>query len=92
MAKAKPLCRTCGKVSQYGALFCTEKCEAAHIKKRSAYVSRLEMEGFERDPAFSNLFVKDGIAVSLEKIEHAGMDQTLLEHGHAVDYHKQKAG
>lgn len=85
MPKAQPVCMYCTGPVNYGALFCSPECEAMVDDKHFDHGKHLESKGFERNGDTPNLYVKDGVALSLEHIRAVGLDKALLHHQFSVD-------
>lgn len=80
MPKAKPVCMTCTGPVKYGALYCSDECEAASDNGHWDAGRELEAKGFERDGNTPNFYVKDGVRITLESVRDLGMDKALLHH------------
>lgn len=78
-------CRLCGAPVLHGNLYCSAKCGKRSTEQWKTAIARLESEGFVADPNTPNIYRKDGIAVTLERIMHVGMDTALLQHRQAAE-------
>lgn len=76
----RPVCRVCGGKVLYGNLYCSKACGQ---KPKEAH-SLLLASGFEPDPYTPNIYRKDGVAVTVEAVNHVGLEKTLLSHQHAT--------
>lgn len=65
----------------FGNLFCSEACGQ---KPKEAH-AKLLAAGFEPDPYAPNIYRKDGVAVTVEQVNHVGIDKTILHHSFAVE-------
>lgn len=81
---SKPVCRSCGSKVVHGNLFCSAGCGHGATAEWTAAINALESHGFERDGLANNIFRKDGVAVTLEGVIHAGLAQTIDRHTHAA--------
>lgn len=79
----KPLnCTHCGRrmprVDGAG-LRCGDDCAKAHVAKLEGAEAELLMRGFIPADA-PNIYVKDGVAVTLHEVKTHGMDQAIVRH------------
>lgn len=74
-------CRSCDKPVLFGNLYCSKACGQ---KPKEAH-SKLIDAGFEPDPYTPNIYRKDGVAVTVEQVNHVGLAKTLLLHRHATE-------
>jgi hypothetical protein len=84
-------CRTCGRsfLHKPGAgLHCTTKCEENYADAIADAKQCLEAAGFVVSPAAPNLYVKNGVAVTIEQVIHEGLEETLAAHDAAVAAHQ----
>lgn len=84
MPKAKPVCMTCTGPVKYGALYCSDECEAQNDNGHWDSGKALEQKGFKRDGETPNLYIRDGVAVSLERVKAVGLDKAVLQHSHVA--------
>jgi|SRR5579884_825969 len=83
-------CHGCGAIFPIapGAdLHCAHDCRTDYESAVDEAVKALTSEGFSRDTAAPNLFIKDGVAVSLEQVIREGFKRTLEAHNAAVAIH-----
>lgn len=85
-AVKKPVCRVCGKKVLYGNLHCSLKCEKAEADQKAAFIESLKANGFEQDPKTPNIYRKGGVAVTLERGRHVGLEKTLQHHAQASSH------
>lgn len=78
-----PVCRVCGNAVVNGNLYCSHACGDGRVS-HSATAQALEHRGFVRDAETPNVFLKDGIGLTVEHVAHVGLEQALKQHGHAV--------
>lgn len=84
--RRQPLCRICRGPVAHGNLYCSEQCgegKVSHLAVRKA----LEHRGFTVDPDMINVYLKDGVALTLEHINHVGLGQALIRHDAEVTIH-----
>lgn len=79
--KKTPVCRTCGGKVLYGNLYCSQACGKLKKATDQANADQLVKQGFSQDPDTPNIFVKDGVAVTLDHVAHIGITKTLSRHG-----------
>lgn len=84
---ATPVCRVCSGRVVNGNLYCSKAC--GQVPKEAH--SKLLEAGFEPDPYTPNIYRKDGVAVTVEQVNHVGIDKTILLHQHATEAHKAKS-
>lgn len=80
-------CHSCGAIKAIapGAdLHCDQQCREDYATAVEQAAIALTAEGFSRDTAIPNLFVKGGVAVSLEQVIREGLESTLAAHNTAV--------
>lgn len=80
-----PVCRICGGKVLHGNLYCSEACGKQAKGKNAAVIAELGKQGFVVDPETPNIYLKDGVATTLEHIAHVGLAKALAHHGHAVE-------
>ena len=49
-----------------------------------AQIAELKKQGFVPDPEIPNVYLKDGVGVTLERVASIGLPKALEHHGHAV--------
>lgn len=79
-----PVCRLCGGGVLHGNLYCSQACGQADKAKDAVHASTLKQQGFVVDPEIPNVFLKDGVATTLEAVKHVGLEKALRHHEHAV--------
>lgn len=65
-------------------LFCGDDCKQQHAEQMVKAVEDLKAAGFEPHAEVSNLWVKDGMAISVEHVKQIGMEQALKLHASHV--------
>lgn len=79
----KPLkCNHCGKrMSRVdgAGLHCGPDCAKEHFEKLAGAEAELLMQGFVPADA-PNIYVKDGVALTLHEVKTHGMDQAIIRH------------
>jgi hypothetical protein len=83
-------CKSCGAIFQHrpGAdLHCGDECRQDYELAIEQAISALRQEGFSRETEAPNLFVKDGVFVSIEQVIHEGFENALAAHARAVAVH-----
>lgn len=83
----RPVCRVCGQPVVNGNLYCSKACGEGRTSHR-ATAAALEARGFVRDPETPNVFLKDGVGMTVEHVAHVGLEQALKQHGHAAEARK----
>lgn len=75
--KKPPVCRICGKPVVNGNLYCSYACgqvpKAARVQLQDA--------GFVQDATAPNIWLKDGVAVTVESVNDIGLEAVLRQHG-----------
>ena len=61
-------------------LFCGDDCQKEHEAQIAKAADDLKAQGFEPHPEVSNLWVKDGMAISVEHVKEIGIDEALKLH------------
>lgn len=82
----QPICRICCGRVLHGNLYCSEQCGEGKVS-HSAVRKALAHRGFTVDPDTPNVYLKDGVALTLEHINHVGLGQALIQHDAAVTIH-----
>lgn len=85
----KPLkCTHCGKnmPRESGAgLHCGDDCAKEHNEQLCDTETQLLKLGFSNvDSDAPNIFVKDGVAVTLHEVKHVGIDKAMATHAETV--------
>lgn len=79
----KPLkCNHCGKrMSRVdgAGLHCGDDCTKEHYEKLAGAEAELLMQGFVPADA-PNIYIKDGVALTLHEVKTHGMDQAIVRH------------
>jgi hypothetical protein len=83
----RPKCRICQQPAPYGDLHCGPGCAKLAAQLEAGLTAKLEAAGFARHAAIPNVYVKDGVGVTLEMVNHVGLAKALAQHGHAVAAH-----
>jgi len=78
---AAPVCRTCGGAVVHGNLFCSKQCGQA---PKAAH-EQLRAQGFVQSAGVPNVYVRDGVAVTVEHVNAIGIDAVLRHHRTAVE-------
>lgn len=86
----KPVCRACGAAVLYGNLYCSHRCGEGKVSY-TAERKALESRGFSADSEINNVYLKDGVALTLEHIAHVGLSEALIQHA-AVCAIRDRAG
>lgn len=81
----QPVCRRCNGKVLHGNLYCSERCEQNAADAVKVFASELKKAGFVADPEIPNVYLKDGVATTLEHVAHVGLPKALAQHGHAVE-------
>jgi hypothetical protein len=88
-------CRHCGQffpVTPGADLHCSPKCARDYETAKIDTAALLVEQGFALHGEIPNLFVKDGVHVSLEQVMHEGFQRTLEAHSHALAARNAIAG
>lgn len=80
----RPVCRVCRGQVLHGNLYCSKMCGSAAKGANEANAQKLTKCGFVRDPEIPNVYLKDGVATTLEHVAHVGLAKALAQHGHAA--------
>lgn len=80
---AAPKCR-CGGAAKYGNLHCSVKCSEAAQALAVEHESALHTAGFVQHATAPNMWVKDGVAVTRERVAKLGLAKTVVEHATVV--------
>lgn len=86
-ARAKVACHSCEaiKVSPHGGdIHCSPECRKQAEAIRVVMADTLDFHGFTPVAAVPNLFVKDGVHISIEEALREGIEKTLARHKEAV--------
>lgn len=81
---SKPVCRICGGHVLYGDLHCSLGCALVHSATTSGAIAELKRQGFVKDPETPNIYLKDGVATTLEHIHHVGLEKAIQHHAQAA--------
>jgi hypothetical protein len=75
-----PTCKICGGEVMYGNLYCSAKC--GHIATGEFLTAEVALTtaGFVQDAEALNTYRKDGVAVTLEHIDHVGLEEAIQHH------------
>jgi hypothetical protein len=84
MAARAPRCKRCGGAVKYGDLHCGVKCRDAMKLLALEHEAALRAAGFVRHAKAPNVWLKDGVAVTRERMAKRGMDKTLVDHAAVV--------
>lgn len=84
-----PRCKTCEKPVLYGNLYCSKGCEDIAKASDAHNADALRAHGFQADPETPNVWLKDGVATSIEHIRHIGVHKAIEHHMHAVASHRR---
>ncbi len=91
----KPLgCHHCGQHNQRlpgAGLFCGADCEKQHGEAIVNTRKTLAANGFVQHHEVSNIWTKNGVAVTEEMVKHVGIDKTSQRHLSAVAENKSSA-
>lgn len=82
--RARLACRVCRQPVENGALTCSQACDQKYDEHWSYVTQSLVDAGFVQDECTPNIYRKFDTALSVEHVHHVGLDQAILEHGHAV--------
>ena len=88
MARQALLCHGCGGSfpHRHGAgLFCSQECEEQHRAAQEIMEEALRAAGFNQSADVCNLWERDGVHISIEKVMREGLHQALAQHQRAVD-------
>jgi hypothetical protein len=75
-----PVCRICGGAVVHGNLYCSAACGRRKQEQNEASAAALLDAGFERDAETVNVYRRDGVSITLEYIDHVGLDKVLSHH------------
>lgn len=71
---------------RHGAdLHCSEECAGQHRVAQTLFEQSLSHAGFHQVKEIPNLWERDGVHISIEKVMREGLDQTLAEHRAALE-------
>lgn len=85
----KPVCKTCEKVAPHGNLYCSKACEDIAKAADAKNIELLKQHGFVADPEIPNVYLKDGVATTVEHVRHVGVHKAIEHHMHAVAAHRR---
>lgn len=80
----RPTCVICEGRAEHGNLFCSRVCSQTAKSRDADNVKALEAAGFVRDPEIPNVFLKDGVATTIEAVRHVGLAKAIRNHEHAA--------
>lgn len=66
-------------------LHCSKECEAQHRAAQQLFEAALQDTGFSQVKETPNLWLKDGVHVSIEQVMREGFRQTLDQHRESVE-------
>lgn len=67
---------------QNGNLYCSLEHDAQKEDGSRTAAKELIAAGFAQDATALNIYRKDGVAVTLERTLHVGLDEAIRQHGH----------
>lgn len=71
---------------QHGAdLHCSHECREQYRAAQLMFEEALRQAGFSQVKDVPNLWLKDGVHLSIDEVIREGMDQTLAKHRAAVE-------
>jgi hypothetical protein len=79
----RTVCLVCGGPVVHDNLYCSAKCGEGRLS-HSATREALDKRGFKVDNETPNIYLKDGVALTLEHVNHVGLDKAIIQHDAAV--------
>lgn len=76
----KPVCKLCGGPVVHGNLYCSMQHDASLEDKRRTHEIELKEAGFVQDAEALNVYRRDGVSITLEHVDHVGLDKVLSHH------------
>ncbi len=85
-------CHGCGaRFRRYAGadLHCRPECGEKHAAKIDEIKKTLASSGFEVHPEAENVYMQEGIALTVEQVLHEGIDRVMERHRQARDHKGQ---